>query len=347
MSERFQNILTKYFDGKITLKEEIELSEQLADKKNNMAQQFLSDDWKALSESEQVPYQKLPFILNQIHHTIRLNEDSKLNKVKWWNTFQRVAAILIMPLLIAFLSYYFIQSGSKGIDSYAEIQCPMGVRTKFQLPDGTTGFLNSGSTLTYPVVFANTRKVKLVGEAYFDVVRNTKKPFIVNTPNQKTKVLGTQFNVVAYENGSIEEIILLEGKVEVYSHQGEKLETLQPNQKLVIDTNTKLYNKYQVEANQYISWTEGKLAFRNENMQQVADRLSRWYNIDIEIRDPELLKYAFRATFIDEPVEQVLKLLALTAPISYKEQAREKKSNGIYKKRKVIISIDKSRLNAF
>jgi transmembrane sensor len=135
--------------------------------------------------------------------------------------------------------------------------------------------------------------------------------------------------------------------VEVYCNQGEKLETLEPNQNLVLNTQTRQYNKNKVEALQYVSWTEGKLVFRNENMQQVANRLGRWYNVEIEIKDPELLKYAFRATFIDEPLEEVLKLLALIAPLSYEEQIRETTNDDIYKKRKVIVSLDKKRLDAF
>ena len=127
-------------------------------------------------------------------------------------------------------------------------------------------------------------------------------------PNLATKVLGTHFNVIAYENENSEEIILEEGKVEVYSSQGKQLEILQPNQKLVLNNETRQFLKTQVEAEQYVSWTEGKLVFRNENMQQVAQRLGRWYNVEIEVRDPELLKYAFRATFIDEPIEEILKL---------------------------------------
>jgi capsule polysaccharide modification protein KpsS len=82
-------------------------------------------------------------------------------------------------------------------------------------------------------------------------------------------------------------------------------------------------------------------------MQLVADRLGRWYNVEIEIADDELLKYAFRATFIEEPLEEVLKLLAQTAPMKYREIKRETSNDNTYKKRKVIISLDRKRLSAF
>lgn len=348
MSGRLRHILKKYTEGKITLEEDIELSEQLADKKNRDTEQLLFKDWKSQLGSEPVSYLNLPAILDRVHHRIRIIEDRKTVKLNWWKTFQRAAAIMIMPLMIAFAAYYIIQTNESGsYNSYAEIQCPLGVRTKFQLPDGTTGFLNSGSTLRYPLVFAKQRNVKLIGEAYFDVVSDKKHPFTVKTPLLTTKVLGTQFNIIAYANENTEEIILQEGEVEVYSESGRKLEVLQPDQNLVLNTETKRYYKSQVEANQYVSWTEGKLIFRNESMQQVAKRLGRWYNVEIEIKDSELISYAFRATFVDESLEEVLKVLARTAPIKYNEQPREISNAGTYEKRKVIISIDKKRLDAF
>jgi len=153
--------------------------------------------------------------------------------------------------------------------------------------------------------------------------------------------------VIAYEKEDSEEIILREGEVEVYTSQGVKLETLEPDQKLGFNTNTRKYGIRQVESSQFVSWTEGKLVFRNESMEEVAKRLGRWYNVDIEIQDPELLEYSFRATFMDEPLEEVLKLLALTAPMCYEEPLRESTNQNLFKKRKVILRLDLERLNSF
>jgi ferric-dicitrate binding protein FerR (iron transport regulator) len=340
-------ILRRFFKGKysrkdyLAIKSVFEKSEQKEELKN-----LLQNHWSDFN-NEPLPKGNVDHILRKIHHQIQL-EEKRVNSNRFITAFQRIAAVLIIPLILTFLAVFYFQSKSPAPEiAFAEIQCPPGVRTKFVLPDGTTGFLNSGSTLEYPVIFTNGRNVTLKGEAYFDVKRDEEHPFTVNSQNLKTIVLGTQFNVIAYENENSEEIILKEGKVEVYSNQGEKLETLQPNQKLVLNTQTRQYNKNQVEAEQYVSWTEGKLIFRNESMQQVANRLGRWYNAEIEIRDPELLKYAFRATFIDEPIEEVLKLLAKTAPLNYKEQIRETSNDNTYEKRKFIVSLDRKRLDAF
>lgn len=340
-------ILQRFFNGKYSRKDYLAIKSVIEKpEKKSELKDLLQNHWFEYNK-EILPDGNIDHVLDKIHHQIRL-EEKQVTSNRFINVFQRIAAILIVPLILTFLTLFYFQSKSPTSEiAFAEIQCPLGVRTKFVLPDGTTGFLNSGSTLEYPVIFTNDRNVKLTGEAYFDVAHDKEHPFTVHTPNLATKVLGTQFNVIAYENEGNEEIVLQEGKVEVYSSRGEMLETLQPNQKLVLNTETRQYLKNQVEADQYVSWTEGKLVFRNENMQQVANRLGRWYNVEIEIRDTELLKYAFRATFIDEPLEEVLKLLAKTTPITYEEQIRETTIDNIYKKKRVIVSLDRSRLDAF
>ncbi|MCY1719125.1 DUF4974 domain-containing protein [Prolixibacteraceae bacterium Z1-6] len=339
-------ILQRFFEGKYSRKDFLEIKTAFQQKQNEPELQTLLQKHWFDYKSEGLPFGDIDSILDKIHDQIQL--DKPVKKTRFITTFHRIAAILIVPLLLSFLALaYFQLKTPKQEIALAEIQCPLGVRTKFVLPDGTSGFLNSGSTLEYPVIFTDQRNVTLKGEAFFNVTPDKAHPFIVTTPHLATKVLGTQFNVIAYDNEQTEEIILKEGKVEVYSDQGQLLETLQPDQKLVLNTETRQYNKNNVEALQYVSWTEGKLVFRNENMKQVADRLGRWYNVEIEIVDQELLNYAFRATFIDEPLEEVLKLLAITAPLSYTEQTRETTSNNTYKTRKIKVYIDKKRLDAF
>ncbi len=312
---------------------------------NAELEKHLESHWFAINK-ESLPEGDVDHLLERIHFQIR-TESGTGRKVNFATVFQKVAAILIIPLILGFLALFYTQSiEKKRFFAKAEIQCPQGVRTKFVLPDGTTGFLNSGSTLEYPATFDMERTVTLSGEAYFDVKHDKKRPFTVYTPHLATRVLGTRFNVIAYENEECEEIILKEGEVEVFTRKGEKLGTLQPDQKLGFNTVTNRYGKSTVEAYQYISWTEGKLVFRNESMQEMANRLGRWYNVEIAIVDAELLSYGLWATFIDEPIEEVMKLITLTAPIIYEESERQSNEDGEYGKRKIILSLDVDRLNA-
>jgi transmembrane sensor len=347
MKERLQYLIQKYSEGKLELKEQIELSELLADDKNSQAEQFLNEDWESRLEAEIISNRNFKPTLDKVHHRIRLNENNKLIQFSFSKTFQRVAAILIIPLLLTFVGYIYTQSGKTRSISFAEIQCPLGVRTRFQLPDGSTGFLNSGSTLKYPVLFTTERSVELTGEAFFDVVHNKKIPFYVNTKNLNIKVLGTTFDVIANEDEKIEEIVLQTGKVDVSTKDGKKLASLLPDEQLILDIENQTFSKTEVIASQYTTWKEGKLVFRNENMQQVALRLSRWYNADVVVGDKLLDNYTFHATFIDEPLEEVLKLISITTPISYNEVKRTADSQGIYEKRKVILRINKLKINKF
>lgn len=340
-------ILNRFFNGKYSRKDYLAIKSILEKpEEQEELKVLLQNHWSDFN-NETLPNGNVDHILRKIHKQIDL-EENRIKGNRFISVFQKVAAILIIPLVLSFIAVFYFQPKSVSPETaIAEIQCPLGVRTKFILPDGTTGFLNSGSTLEYAVPFSNDRNVKLTGEAFFDVHRDEEHPFTVKTPNLSTKVLGTQFNVIAYGSENSEEIILKAGSVEVYSTQGEKLATLKPDHRLALNTATRQFKTNQIEAEQYVSWTEGKLVFRNESMQLVADRLGRWYNVEIEVTDEELLNHAFRATFIDEPLEEVLKLLAQTAPLKYKEIKRETSSDNIYKKRKFIVSLDRKRLSAF
>lgn len=340
-------ILKRIFDGNYSRNDYLAIKSILEKpEEKNQLKFLLQNHWENFC-NEPLPKGNLDYVLRKINQQIYAEENRRKHNT-FISVFQQIAAILIVPVILAFMAVFYFQPKSDPPQiATAEIQCPLGVRTKFILPDGTTGFLNSGSSLEYPVLFSNDRNVKLKGEAYFDVQHDEEHPFVVTTTNITTKVLGTQFNVLAYESEKSEEIILKEGSVEVYSNQGIKLAVLDPDQRLALNTETRQYKTNQVEAEQYISWTEGKLVFRNESMQLVADRLGRWYNVEIEIADVELLKYAFRATFTEEPLEEVLKLLARTAPLKFKEIKRETSNDNTYKKRKVIVSLDRKRLDAF
>lgn len=348
MKEHLQNLIQKYSDEKLTLKEQIELSELMADKNNPHVEQSLRESWQTFLVSEGVNNRNLQSILNQVHHRIRLNENDQVKRTSLLVVLQRIAAVLIIPLLLAFFVYIYMQSDQSVPEtSYAEINCPLGVRAKFVLPDGSTGFLNSGARLKYPVVFTQQRTVELTGEAFFDIIPDKDLPFHVITRNLDIKVLGTTFNVIADENVNTEEIVLQSGIVDVSSKNGSKLAVLAPDDQFTLDVEKQVFRKRTVVASQYTSWKEGKLVFRNENMQRVAQRLSRWYNADIVVEDRLLDKYTFHATFIDEPLDEVLKLLAITTPISYTEEKRKSDTQGIYRKRRIFLHIDNEKIRKF
>lgn len=348
MREHLQHLIRKNSERKLNLKEQIELTGFLSDANNSLAEKVLFEDWKAQLETETISTRNYMLLLDKVHQRIHLNKSREMKQLSWRQTFQRVAAVLIIPLVLSFIAYIYTQSEkSPKFSSYAEIQCPLGGRTKFQLPDGSTGFLNSGSHLKYPVQFIKERTVELTGEAFFDVVHNREMPFHVNTRNLDIKVLGTSFNVIANVDEETEEIVLQTGKVDVLSKNGTTMAVLSPNEQLTFDIKKNVYSKKEVLASQYTTWKEGKLVFRNENMRQVALRLSRWYNAEIVVEGSLLDEYTFHATFVDEPLDEVLKLISITTPITYSEVKRATDNKGIYQKRKIILRINKLKINQF
>ncbi len=344
--ENTKKILKHFFAGIYSKKEYKQVQAIFQHSEEYGLNNILSDHWDGYS-SEDLPEIDLSDTSKKIHRQIRIEERMQTRN-RFLHVFQRIAAILILPLITS-MAIYFVLNKEEGDDNmaYAKIHCPMSVRTQFQLPDGSTGFLNSGSTLKFPVKFAKSRDVELTGEAYFDVVHDADHPFTVNTKNLQISVLGTQFNVLAFDADFNEEVVLQKGKVKVSTRSGQLLDMLNPNEKLTINKKTRKFSVNKVEAFQFTTWTDGKLILRNEKFEAVAKRLGRWYNANIIIEDERLLEYAFRATFTDEPLEEVLNLLKHIAPFKYVEQERVTTKDNEYLKRSVLIKLDEKRVGSF
>ncbi|SHF76215.1 ferric-dicitrate binding protein FerR, regulates iron transport through sigma-19 [Arenibacter palladensis] len=263
----------------------------------------------------------------------------------------RVAAAMILAMGLGFLFNYLLGAndlidGTSGT-VYQEVRASYGTRTKILLADGTNVWLNSGSTLKFPVSFddAEERVVELNGEGYFDVTKNESKPFIVNTSGLDVKVYGTSFNVSAYEEYDSMEVALVEGKVSlVQGAKGSRKEymVLNPNDVVECSISEKRLSRISdSKMSKYTAWKEGKIVFYGDPIDKVVSRLEKWYNVDIEISDKALENYRFTATFNDESLEQVLKLLSLSSPMEYKIVASEKMKDDSFSRRRVILSIKK------
>jgi len=316
----------------------------LSDGENNLyLRNRLNKDWESISNTESGHNVRLEYLLDHIHHIIRKNEaNKKPDPIKRIVKFyMKAAAILIIPLLVAgSLIYYktfskFLSAADKEVTS--SIYAPMGSRVSFNLPDGTTGMLNSGSRLDYSTPFTSDRKVKLEGEAWFDVSHDEKHPFEITAGSSVVKVLGTSFNISAYPAENYIEVVLNSGKVEYQSNFSKEIVTLMPSERLICHEG--ITGKTVVDPGKYNAWTDGKLVFRGDPMAEVARRIERWYNVKIRIADKELEKYSFRATFQDDKLEDVLRFLAMTSPIRYRIFPRKLMPDDTYSKEEVVIYI--------
>ncbi len=304
---------------------------------------FEQDDHPQLKDSMQGRWTELPADQPLDEKLIRLLENLKMQlafparPASWLRFYQRVAAVLFIPLMLGFGGWIFFSQKEQSQTALASIHAPEGARIEFSLPDGTTGWLNSGSKLTYPVDFADRREVEIHGEAYFNVVHQRGEDFLVHANELVVRVLGTSFNVAAYDNDPEISVILKEGKVNIQKPDGEKMAEMSPNEKFEFNAGKKLARISKVDAKEQTAWINGLLQFRGEPLSEVMKKLARWYNVDFEIRDEKLKNYNFKATFKDEQLDEILRMIALTTPMKYRIEERKLSTNGIYMKRKIII----------
>lgn len=289
-------------------------------------------------------------ILDKIHHNIKIEEGTFLSKnkpkVSFIQYLSRIAAVLFIPLLVASLLLLFQVQSFRSDKSWAEIHAPHGTRTDFHLPDGSTGHLNGGSTIKFPTQFTGKiRRVELIGQAYFNVVSNHKRPFIVSTETIDIKATGTSFDVMAYPDEAITEVTLLNGKVEVFRKKENVIASmgiLKPDESLIYNAKSGSRKIQSGNSADKLSWVDGKLLFKYEPFDEVVRKLNRWYNVNIEIKDTLLESYIYYGAFQDETLDEVLKLLQYTAPIKYQDIQRKRKQDGTFEKREIEIYYSKN-----
>jgi len=276
--------------------------------------------------------------LQKFHSRIENN-----NRRKLFLTFQKVAAILLLPFIAATVYLSFQNSSGESVpETWYSFTTPAGVRSEFILPDSSKVYLNANSTLSYPAVFVGeNREVKLEGEAYFMVSKNKNQPFIVNTGKIDIEVTGTEFKASNYSNEHLTEIVLVSGGIdlcsETISGSHQLLTKLVPGERALYNTTTNTMNIDRVDVDKYISWKDGILMFRDDPLIEVVRRMNRWFNVDIQLKGSNLSDYVYTATFEDESLMQILDLLKISAPIDYKIKKRERKKDHTFSKMEIEI----------
>lgn len=227
----------------------------------------------------------------------------------------RVAAVLLF-LLASGSAFYFYQK-SQGVMADTIVSVEKGQKASITLPDGTKVWVNSGSELKYGSRFnSNERRLSLEGEAYFEVAKDKKRPFVVETGNISVKALGTSFNIKSYANEDHISTVLMTGKVEVVS--GDEKVLLSPNEQVVFDKRSMSLNKNKVfDARDYSGWKDNMLRFDAETFENIAKTLERHYNTRIVFESESLKKHRFTGTPGNTSLGSILQVLSLTSPLSY------------------------------
>lgn len=201
---------------------------------------------------------------------------------------------------------------------YNSIYIPRGGEFKLTLSDGTKVWLNSETSIRFPVVFSDTkRELQLKGEAYFEVSENIEKPFIVHTSGIDIQVTGTEFNVRTYEDEKRFTATLIDGGVNIIQSNSEEIFKLKPGHQAVIEgLDTKIK---EVKVDQYIAWKNGRIYFENNSLEEILADLARWYDVEINYQDDRLKEMRFSIDIARySEFNKVFELVELTKKVKFK-----------------------------
>ena len=236
--------------------------------------------------------------------------------------FLKYAAILIMALALPF-SYYLGTRKAQTDNSTTTISCAFGDKSSIVLPDSSRVWLNSGSKLTFNSSFkSRARNVILEGEAFFSVSKDKEHPFRVKTKDIDIEVLGTKFNVKAYPDENNVSTTLLEGSLEISSKT--QRTRIDPGQRLVFNKENKKMALLNVkDTSSDTEWKEGRLAFRNESLDELAPKLRRWFDVDIVFTDEKVKQRRFTGVLERESILEVISYFDLSKYVECRIQGNK------------------------
>lgn len=202
-----------------------------------------------------------------------------------------------------------------GAATYNQLIVPKGKRSTLVFEDGSKMWINAGTRVVYPVFFAeDKREVYIDGEAYFDISREEKRPFIVKTGTFTIDVLGTTFNIMAYEKDFVQHVVLVSGTVTVHSENQDDA-ILSPNDMYLSDNGLAHIEK--VNVSDYISWTNGMYQYKSDRLDVIMKRLSRYYGKEI-ICEPDVAPLRFSGKLdLKDDLHVVLRGISRTSPVNY------------------------------
>ena len=312
MDQQITALFRKYLSNSATADEMKELDEWIASNED-------LNDWlenQVDDSSAEMDAEKQADILAKIHEKIAVQSKQKFVLPGWAKT---VAAVALIVLMAVSAAIYF-RSNQPNMIQYAEIGALRGQKASVTLPDGTKITLNSESTLKYSTNYNQSdRAVELVGEAYFEVAKNKKIPFVVKAGKLEIEAKGTAFNIKAYPTDNSISTTLTEGKIEVKT----PLDVLNmiPNERMEYNNTDQTFRKLTLtDAVGSIGWLNDELSFENATLAEVVANFSRIYNIDIQFASESIKEQRFTGKINNNSLLSVLRIISLTSPIRFEQK---------------------------
>jgi transmembrane sensor len=318
-------LITKYLANSASPDETLEVLKWVETSEEN--KQLFADLKNAWALANMVSYpdqitrnKDLELILRKIKKNLNIDH----RNVSFFNheilkNLQRIAATILITAGIVGYFGYRIWSKPQPI-AFNVLSVPAGQFAQLTLGDGTKIWLNSKSILTYPSQFSGSnREIKLNGEAFFEVSPNKEKPFIVKTKELDVAVLGTDFDVSAYQNDRNINVTLVNGSVNLLNKKdNSEIAKLKPGEQASYSISKNTISISSVETQLYTSWRTGQIKFRKMSFEEIAKRLSRNYNIEFKFENANMLSTTYNGSFYKyESLDQILKIMQANSHFNY------------------------------
>jgi ferric-dicitrate binding protein FerR (iron transport regulator) len=315
-----ETILPKYFQGKTTEDENQQLHEWMQASPENKKRLIAEKDiWDSYGFHSNLKNYEVNSELGLLKKRIAPKQT-----VVQLKKYVQIAAILLVAFGLGWASRFVsFTSEQTAKISMQEIFVPKGQVNQVFLADGTRIWINSETKLTAPSVFAtNERVVKLSGEAFFEVAKDKERPFRVEVNGQQIEVLGTSFNVRAYENSNEIETTLETGQIQL--RIGSQTTLLKPGEQSLFNKSEKQLVISNVNPETFSSWKDGRYEFHNEDLLEVFKVVERWYDVDITADENYFMGMRFSGVIKrNKDANHFLELLNLTVPIRYEIKAEK------------------------
>lgn len=295
--------------GAISKDDQHLLDELLKESKNKLIYDALMSSDETIFKSD-FSYDG-EIIFDKIHSKIKIRQ-KRINALKMVS----IAAALLICMFSGFSISRLLE---KNPVEWVKYTCQAGGYSHLSLPDSSSIYVNSGSSVSYPIRFTKKeRYVELDGEAFFEVAKDPKRPFIVHTDFFDVNVLGTSFNVKSYPEDSLAIVSLVSGKIEFSINDSMDKYILSPNEQATISKTTGKIEIQTVNTDYTTGWKDGKLSFFKTNFKAICKMLERRYGYNIIIRNPELYDIILTGSFSNnENIFQVLSAVKHTVDMHY------------------------------
>lgn len=316
-STKYWELYIKQRDGILGTEEKTELESWMRNNPDDFRQ--LEALFQASASDEQNPVFNPNDQWEELQTIIKINTESRSEKtIRLFPWIARVAAAVILVLGFTFIFYQYKNSSSDNLNLQTMVQTDDSNQKVIELPDGSKVWLNRNSELLYPETFdADSRTIYLKGEAFFEVIPNKDKPFIVHSGISKTTVLGTSFNLRAYSKEDDVRLTVVTGKVAFTLADDNEGVIVTPGDMAFLTNKTKSIDHTQNTDLNFLSWKTRYLSFNDSPIAELIQPLERHYGIQISVQNPETLNCRFTGDFQETNIENAIKIITRTTGTSY------------------------------